>query len=330
MLDLYAELGLSRRATGDEIKAAYRGLAKRYHPDVNAGDEQDEWRTKEINRAYAILGDPEARAAYDLELARQRAAARRGFWLSAATGAATFIVTVSSVWVMAVWRQNASIQQSQTSEPAVLVGNENPVKNRPAEAVANRGLAPSETVVASVPGLFGEPRSSIMPNTTRGYRQTQAVAPSQPIAEPPLPKKIVSAPPSAPAQLPHGHEQEREAYAPAENTAPPAELALPASADQQDLLQLAAVHVVVRGVVAVDRDVIVGRDADEALHQELPGLPGMLLGPVGLEGLLGQVGLVGLLGRSHDQGGRRVGRGRSAAREAEEQEEAGVRHGAPS
>jgi len=225
MLDLYAELGLSRRATGDEIKAAYRGLAKRYHPDVNAGDEQDEWRTKEINRAYAILGDPEARAAYDLELARQRAAARRGFWLSAATGAATFIVTVSSVWVMAVWRQNASIQQSQTSEPAVLVGNENPVKNRPAEAVANRGLAPSETVVASVPGLFGEPRSSIMPNTTRGYRQTQAVAPSQPIAEPPLPKKIVSAPPSAPAQLPHGHEQEREAYAPAENTAPPAELA---------------------------------------------------------------------------------------------------------
>ena len=89
MLDLYAELGLSRRATGDEIKAAYRALAKRYHPDVNAGDEQDEWRTKEINRAYAILGDPEARAAYDLELAHQRAAARRGFWLSAATGAAT-------------------------------------------------------------------------------------------------------------------------------------------------------------------------------------------------------------------------------------------------
>ena len=140
MLDLYAILGLSRRATSDEIKAAYRALAKRYHPDVNAGDKEDEWRTKEINRAYATLGDPEARAAYDRELARQRAAARRRFWLSAATGAATFIVMVSSVWVVAVWRQNASILQSQKSEPAVMAGDASPAQKPPAEIVANEGL----------------------------------------------------------------------------------------------------------------------------------------------------------------------------------------------
>ena len=139
MLDLYTVLGLSRRATSDEIKAAYRALAKRYHPDANAGDMEGEWRTKEINRAYAILGDPEARAAYDRELARQRAAARRRFWLSAATGAATFIVMVSSVWMVVVWRQNASILQVQNSEPAVLVG----VANSGAKATSGNRCLPT-------------------------------------------------------------------------------------------------------------------------------------------------------------------------------------------
>jgi DnaJ domain len=220
MLDLYAILGLSRRATSDEIKAAYRGLAKRYHPDVNAGDEQDEWRTKEINRAYATLGYPEARAAYDRERARQRTAARRGFWLSAATGAATVIVMVSSVWVMAVGRQNASIQQSHRSEPAVMAGDASPAQPPSAEIAANRGRAgsgdrdghdaPNETVIASVPELVGEPPSSTtraMPSTPRGDRETQAAAPSQPIAELPQPERIASAQPSEPAQLPQEQEQ---------------------------------------------------------------------------------------------------------------------------
>ena len=237
MLDFYKVLGLSRRATSDEIKAAYRALAKRHHPDVNAGDEQDEWRTKEINRAYEILGDPEARAAYDGERARQRTAARRRFWLSAATGAATVIVMVSSVWVMAVWRQDASILQSQGSEPAVLAEGASPAQKPTGQIVANRGPAGSgdregrdgrdEAVIASVPELFGEPPSSTaraMPSTPRGDRETQAAAPSQPIAEPPPAEKIASAQPSAPAQLPQGHEQGREVSAPAEST-PRTELA---------------------------------------------------------------------------------------------------------
>jgi curved DNA-binding protein CbpA len=177
MLDFYKVLGLSRRATSDEIKAAYRALAKRHHPDVNAGDEQHAWRTKEINRAYEILGDAERRAAYDGERARQRTSSRRRFWLSAATGAATVIVMVGSVWVMAVWRQDVSILQSQGSEPAVLAEVASPAQKPSAQIVANRGPAGSgdregrdgrdETVIASVPELFGEPPSSNGPGNAK-------------------------------------------------------------------------------------------------------------------------------------------------------------------
>src|SRR6476660_2483455 len=111
MSDLYSILGVSRHARSEEIKAAYWTLAKRSHPDVNAGATEAERRTKEINRAYEILGDPEARAAYNLELAHRRAKARRSFWSAAATGAATFVLTVGFVSVTVMWRQHAEIQQ---------------------------------------------------------------------------------------------------------------------------------------------------------------------------------------------------------------------------
>jgi len=217
MRDLYSVMGLSRRATSDEIKAAYRALAKRYHPDVNAGDEEGEWRTKEINRAYTTLGDPEARVAYDLELAHQRAAARRGFWRSAAIGAATCILMASSVGLLTVWRQNASILQSQEAEPAVLVGDESPGRAQPAQVAASRGSAaggrdgheaPSETVIASVPGLFGEPPSFAareMRSAPRGDGERQPAA-SASTTEPSPPEKIVSAPSPEQGQLPQGQE----------------------------------------------------------------------------------------------------------------------------
>ncbi len=63
--DYYATLGVSRDATQDEIKKAFRKLARKYHPDVNKGDASAEEKFKEINEAYEVLSDPEKRAKYD-------------------------------------------------------------------------------------------------------------------------------------------------------------------------------------------------------------------------------------------------------------------------
>ncbi|WP_251317109.1 molecular chaperone DnaJ [Flintibacter muris] len=63
--DYYEVLGLSKGCTEEELKKAYRKLAKKYHPDVNPGDKDAEAKFKEINEAYGILSDPEKKARYD-------------------------------------------------------------------------------------------------------------------------------------------------------------------------------------------------------------------------------------------------------------------------
>lgn len=72
--DHYKVLGVPRAATGDDVRRAYRRLARQYHPDANPDDPATEERFKEVQQAYEILSEPNKRRAYD---ERSRPSARR-------------------------------------------------------------------------------------------------------------------------------------------------------------------------------------------------------------------------------------------------------------
>ena len=74
--DHYATLGLDRRCTLAQIRAAYRLLAKRHHPDVNGGSAEATERAKTLNEAHEVLSDPVRRRAYDRSLSEKATAAR--------------------------------------------------------------------------------------------------------------------------------------------------------------------------------------------------------------------------------------------------------------
>ena len=59
--DYYEVLGISKGASASDIKKAYRKMAKKYHPDTNAGDEAAAEKFKEVSEAYSVLNDPEKR-----------------------------------------------------------------------------------------------------------------------------------------------------------------------------------------------------------------------------------------------------------------------------
>ncbi|MFM6529859.1 MAG: DnaJ domain-containing protein, partial [Dolichospermum sp.] len=63
--DYYAILGITKTATSEEIKQAFRKLARKYHPDVNPNNKQAEAKFKEVNEAYEVLSDPDKRKKYD-------------------------------------------------------------------------------------------------------------------------------------------------------------------------------------------------------------------------------------------------------------------------
>src|ERR1039457_2810460 len=63
--DYYKTLGVSKTATEKEVKAAFRKLARQYHPDVNPGNKTAESTFKQVNEAYEIISDPDKRKKYD-------------------------------------------------------------------------------------------------------------------------------------------------------------------------------------------------------------------------------------------------------------------------
>jgi molecular chaperone DnaJ len=88
--DYYKILGVGKNASDEEIKKSYRRLARKYHPDTNAGDKKAEERFKEISQAHDVLSDPDKRKAYDRGASPfgqfQNAASGQGFDPSSFTG----------------------------------------------------------------------------------------------------------------------------------------------------------------------------------------------------------------------------------------------------
>ena len=99
MADYYEVLGISRTADDKGIRQAFRRLARKYHPDLNPGDENAEERFKEINEAHGVLSDPEARKKYDTYGSRWKNADQfeaRGPFTYGGGGAADFGADVFS------------------------------------------------------------------------------------------------------------------------------------------------------------------------------------------------------------------------------------------
>lgn len=197
MQSFYHVLGLSPRAESEDIKAAYRKLAKLSHPDLNAGDSRAEARFKEIKRAYDILRDCERRSAYDHYLARERAEARRRIRREAARLTAAFIITFCSVSAALVSRRDGGEPVLRSSHESLAANR--PGSSRPPAAAPERLLnevdraasiaTPQATGTSLRSPLLPPPGSRSRPSRTH-LASAAAFAPGEmPLIVPPPPAK---------------------------------------------------------------------------------------------------------------------------------------------
>jgi curved DNA-binding protein CbpA len=121
MHELYHVLGVHSGAADEEIKAAFRRLAKQLHPDLHPGDADAARRLQDVLRAYETLSDRPSRTAYDAGLANQRSMRRWRFRANAMTLVTVFALTVS---VGLHWRVLSEALLAVGENPARLAGNE--------------------------------------------------------------------------------------------------------------------------------------------------------------------------------------------------------------
>jgi DnaJ-domain-containing protein 1 len=169
MRDLYAILDVGRDSSNAAIKAAYRELAKQSHPDLHLGDGEAESRTKEINNAYTILGDPVLRAAYDEELDMLSARERKVAFMNASAIAAgiVFLAIAATALMFTVARTHHGDRHPQGAEAgrpaqpriATIGVPESALANFPATVAETprTGSAPEEPAADAAPGQNDAP-----------------------------------------------------------------------------------------------------------------------------------------------------------------------------
>jgi DnaJ-class molecular chaperone len=109
MRNFYSVLQVASKAGEAEIKAAFRTLAKTCHPDLRPGDRQAEEVFQEAKQAYMVLSNAESRKMYDAFLAERNAVERQRRRRSTMTMSATFVLTVATVILAALWLNVGSV-----------------------------------------------------------------------------------------------------------------------------------------------------------------------------------------------------------------------------
>ena len=282
-VDLYRILGLHPGASDKKIKATYRKLAKRLHPDVNAS-ETATGRQIEINRAYEILGDPNAREAYDAELAIERAEARGRFWRGVAAGVVTFLLTASATSLVALLFMYSPLSRPESGERVLLaesVAAKSPEHKRiTLGGERTRSDLPSSDVADGQAGKrssTSEPtyQKSVSPDSEVGHveprekdRSDEPQAQPKPLVVPTPKGEVASTPPAA---LPPAETRS----APVEDKLPQVEnLALPKIDDDQQRPAAAAPE------ATSYKPLPEPASDDKALTRDEPaGQPSPLLGP---------------------------------------------------
>ena len=135
--DYYKALGVARDAKPEDIRKAYRRLARRHHPDVNPGNNESEERFKQISEAFEVLSDPDKRAVYDrfgYYSDRAAQAAQQGPVFDFATSAPrTFAKSFRELQQPAA-RLQPKLKSSRDAAPISSIRFQSPLKKRCSES----------------------------------------------------------------------------------------------------------------------------------------------------------------------------------------------------